>query len=855
MILGAFVLSILFFSKSLFVEGNIISSPDGSYLGRTVIHNSLKNGYLSGWYNDFGLGTTANSPTPNLWLFLLKFFNPTVSLTLFYIIIISVSLIFCYLFLRKLKLTIIASIFGALTYSFAPNFITLIHAGHILAVSIMMYIPIVLYFLSILFRKEKISTYKIISLSVLTGASWGIMLANDPQRSLYFSIVFCIYILYMLIQKYNMKIKTFLKDIKNKKIYLDLIKLIIIVLVIAPILYNGFHKFENLIKQRSSIETAKTKLSAEMLRKKQWEFSTSYSMHPKDLIDALAFGYHGRFGKYTALPYWNEAPYWGHMSNVNSFGLPTVIILLFAFIGLITLYKKEHLVRIFFWISIVALLLSFGKNLPGRPLYWLWFHLPMMNKFRVPAKFLSVVSFALSILAAFGLNNLIKIVLNKPKKIKIHLKNIIIGLSAFLIIGAIWWIVLYIQTPKLVSKYVSIFKFDVNNAKQIVLNMKIAVGRMILFVAISAGIFLSFYKAKHKNKYIGFLSLAFILILIADLWSINLYYINKSYINPPEFYKADGVVDFLVKEKNLYRTTYSFNVYDNNKTVRLPLLGGLWIDYQRYIFPYHNINLFDKQNISGADTDYNKFLRIKTANKTEITNYNRTIDNNIRLLQLANIKYLITDGWLYRWPIDKAPIKYFHILTNNTKIKKVKTVKNIYRRTNATVHIFEIKNTLPRIGFFENYISVKSNSLSLAYLTNKSHDIQTSVILEDDFDSKLSSSQKVVLQKPEIYNRNYIKLSVNQQKNGVLLHTMRYHPNWKAFIDGKPTKIYKANFVQQGIRVPAGKHVVEFQFITKNTSFYISLSIIIIALVLGLILIIIEIFENNKLNKLSINKN
>jgi hypothetical protein len=39
-----------------------------------------------------------------------------------------------------------------------------------------------------------------------------------------------------------------------------------------------------------------------------------------------------------------------------------------------------------------------------------------------------------------------------------------------------------------------------------------------------------------------------------------------------------------------------------------------------------------------------------------------------------------------------------------------------------------------------------------------------------------------------------------------------FYPGWQATIDGKPTKIFQTNYVQRGVQVPAGDHVVEYRF-------------------------------------------
>jgi uncharacterized membrane protein YfhO len=39
-----------------------------------------------------------------------------------------------------------------------------------------------------------------------------------------------------------------------------------------------------------------------------------------------------------------------------------------------------------------------------------------------------------------------------------------------------------------------------------------------------------------------------------------------------------------------------------------------------------------------------------------------------------------------------------------------------------------------------------------------------------------------------------------------------FYPGWQATIDGKPTPIYQTNYIQRGLSVPAGEHLVEYRF-------------------------------------------
>ena len=57
-----------------------------------------------------------------------------------------------------------------------------------------------------------------------------------------------------------------------------------------------------------------------------------------------------------------------------------------------------------------------------------------------------------------------------------------------------------------------------------------------------------------------------------------------------------------------------------------------------------------------------------------------------------------------------------------------------------------------------------------------------------------------------------------------------YYPGWKVSIDGKPSHIYKTNFVLRGVQVPVGTHTVKFEF--KPMSFNLGAGISTASLVL-----------------------
>jgi len=61
---------------------------------------------------------------------------------------------------------------------------------------------------------------------------------------------------------------------------------------------------------------------------------------------------------------------------------------------------------------------------------------------------------------------------------------------------------------------------------------------------------------------------------------------------------------------------------------------------------------------------------------------------------------------------------------------------------------------------------------------------------------------------------NRLELEVRAPEDGFLVRLENFHYGWRAFVDGENTKIYRANYAFQAIKVPKGSHKVIFQFST-----------------------------------------
>jgi uncharacterized membrane protein YfhO len=87
------------------------------------------------------------------------------------------------------------------------------------------------------------------------------------------------------------------------------------------------------------------------------------------------------------------------------------------------------------------------------------------------------------------------------------------------------------------------------------------------------------------------------------------------------------------------------------------------------------------------------------------------------------------------------------------------------------------------------------------------------------------------------YEPNGLKYVSNNTNNGYAVFSEMYYKNgWNAYIDGKITYHERVDYALRGLRIPAGKHTIEFKFepqVIKTGSMISLVSFIGILLLLG----------------------
>ena len=95
------------------------------------------------------------------------------------------------------------------------------------------------------------------------------------------------------------------------------------------------------------------------------------------------------------------------------------------------------------------------------------------------------------------------------------------------------------------------------------------------------------------------------------------------------------------------------------------------------------------------------------------------------------------------------------------------------------------------------------------------------------------------------YKPNYLKYNADSKKDGIAIFSeIYYDKGWNAYLDGKLTSHFRANYVLRGMQIPAGNHLIEFKF--EPSTYWIGESISFASSVILLLLLAFVSFKELK---------
>lgn len=281
----------------------------------------------------------------------------------------------------------------------------------------------------------------------------------------------------------------------------------------------------------------------------------------------------------------------------------------------------------------------------------------------------------------------------------------------------------------------------------------------------------------------------------------ELFYYGYKYhpsISPNLVYHLKPPVEYLQKNIGDYRVTSFRKRFEGYNTALTP----------------ESSSLFGLQDIRGY-----KFLTsqryAELFKDVEISGYLYYFNNyNAKFFNLLGIRYFVQDS---RWP-------------DNFDLEK-NSLKAVYNYKN--IKIYENNAALPKVFPVSSIKRAKKLKEASNIFWSNDFDPKIMAIVEDISDyhlyQNLTNDVKVSIFD---YKPNHVSINVSTKNNTYLVITDSFYTGWKAFIDGKETKIYPTDIAFRGIFVPPGKHEIRMVYSPKSFKLGTIISIISILVVI-----------------------
>ncbi len=486
--------------------------------------------------------------------------------------------------------------------------------------------------------------------------------------------------------------------------------------------------------------------------------------------------------------------YWGNQPGTNG---PVYLGAIVCFLGILGLFVLEGKHK--WWLlaaTILGILMAMGKNLPGFN-YFLFDHLPLYNKFRVPTVTLVVPQILVPILASLTLDRIITHQQENETWRKFKL-GAIATLAIFVIVTGIYISsdfsaenksrtkaineMLQSKAPQeqLQAKYNEINNnpamegqrdnsfyeqqvlsngMDQTMAKGILTALRKDRGAFLLkditasllYVLVAAAFIVLYMKKKIKA---GILIAGVTLAAFIELVSFDTNYLNSNSFG----------------DKNeLEETPFPLSKADNQ------ILQDKDPNYR--VYDMSKGDPFQQSQTSYYHKTIGGYSAAKLGIYDDLITYQLSGTPNSNVLNMLNAKYIIQPGQKQG---EEMAIPNPGALGNCWLVKGVTYVDNAVAEMKALTH-FDPRDSA---------------------IVDKSYQP-----LVGNFTAPDSASYI----KQTAFDNDIVKYESNTSAPQLAVFSEIFYKDWNAYVDGKKLPIIKANYVLRALLLPAGKHSIEFK--------------------------------------------
>ncbi len=484
-----------------------------------------------------------------------------------------------------------------------------------------------------------------------------------------------------------------------------------------------------------------------------YEYATSWSMHLEEAGSEIVPEFCGDNIHTQGNFYWGRNPF-----KLNS----EYIGLLAFFLALVSVvHRRSRLIWFFIGLGGLAFVYALGGT---TPLFRIFYYLvPGVKSFRGPSMINFLFCFSTVTIAMLGLERFFALK-DDPDEAKRFIKITLILTIAYSGLS----VMISLLGRSFFDIWNAVFYDGIEPAKRAALEL--GVPRIIRGLWVSTillwlvyGVLRLYLKGVSKQ---GLAVGALAVLGLIDLFRFDSRFIVVA--NPDQYFGKSAVVDF-IKER---QKEEPFRVFMLPQT-----------------YPDNYLALYGIEEVSLTAMHGNQ-LRIYD----EFVGRHQSRPNLVypNFINLLNVKYLLSSSQL-----------------NTSWLRGVFQAGGIY--------VYQNLDYLPRAFPVYSWEVEKNENKILEELKNPQFGIRHKILLLEEppyaqpggtgtpFDSVIGA---------KIYDNRINSFSIDAQmkQDGFLVLSENYYPAWKAYVDGKQVKIYRADYLFRAVYLTRGKHKVEFVF-------------------------------------------
>jgi hypothetical protein len=447
--------------------------------------------------------------------------------------------------------------------------------------------------------------------------------------------------------------------------------------------------------------------------------------------------------------------YWGEQRLAAPYYAGAIVVFLFV-LGIAFADK-----RYVWWLASVTalgIILSWGHNFAAFN-YFMFDYFPGYGNFRSVTFTLVMVIFAMPLLGLLGLESILSRGLNKESK-----KKLLIVFASTGGLCLLLWIFagLFSFTREMEAQLPGWF-IDALAEDRKSLFRADAIRSFFFILLVFAAIYFDAYR---KISSIGFCAFLVFLITV-DLAAVDKRYFketNYKRSRDNSFFAATPADQAILQDKSHYRV-YNLSYLTGNG--ENPFAEARTSYYHNSIGGYHGAKLRRYAEF------YDSCMVAQTQQFVNRANEGNMSFNDLPAFNMLNVKYIVIG--------QQAD----HVLPNPEAFGNAWFVQEIVPVADANT---ELQQTC------------SANTRRVAVIdTTKFHVGKVS--------SDSAANIRLTASGP-----SQMKYESDSQADGLAVFSEIWYPGWEATIDGQPAEVIRADYILRALKVPAGKHTIEFNF-------------------------------------------